>query len=141
VVTPRTLRASYTPSFFRVSAAMGTVLLTGLLMMFRIALEAGWSGWVRGAAGCAGEGKGHTDDEASCPGGEPAAKRGGAGREGGVARGARWATRALASVGRNTTCNVINPWRPGPKAGQLHVSSPPGNTCRRPPPGPSQSPH
>lgn len=34
VVTPNTFLGSYLPSFFRVSAAMGTVELTGLEMMF-----------------------------------------------------------------------------------------------------------
>jgi len=37
VVTPITLRLSYTPMAFRVSAAMGTVEFTGLEMMFKIA--------------------------------------------------------------------------------------------------------
>ncbi len=40
VVTPKTLRLSYTPSFLSASAAMGTVELTGLEMMFKIAYTA-----------------------------------------------------------------------------------------------------
>ena len=37
MVTPKSLLGWYTPAFFRTSAAMGTVELTGLEMMFRMA--------------------------------------------------------------------------------------------------------
>jgi hypothetical protein len=39
VLTPSNFRLSYTPNFFRVSAAIGTVLFTGLEMMFKIAWQ------------------------------------------------------------------------------------------------------